>query len=57
MNPGRMITALLLGILMYFFGQKRRAVIVSILIIVPLILYLFFHGLANVSFPKGILFG
>jgi asparagine N-glycosylation enzyme membrane subunit Stt3 len=50
-------SALLLGILMYFFGQKRRAVIVSILIIVPLILYLFFHGLANVSFPKGILFG
>ena len=50
-------SALLLGVLMYFFGQKRRAVIISILIIVPLSLYLFFHGLANVSFPKGILFG
>lgn len=50
-------SALLLGILMFFFGQKRWTIIVSILIIVPLTLYLFFHGLANVSFPQGILFG
>ena len=50
-------SALLLGILMFFFGQKRWTIIVSILIIVPLMLYLFFHELANVSFPPGILFG
>ena len=50
-------SALLLGVLMYFFGQKRWTIILSILIVVPLLLYLFFHGLANVSFPKGILFG
>jgi asparagine N-glycosylation enzyme membrane subunit Stt3 len=50
-------SALLLGVLMFFFGQKRWTIIVSILIVVPLLLYLFFHGLANVSFPKGILFG
>lgn len=50
-------SALLLGCLMFLFGQKRWTIIVSILIIVPLTLYLFFHELANVSFPKGILFG
>ena len=49
-------SALLLGVLMVFFGQKRPVVVVSILIVAPLILYLFFHDLANVSFPQGILF-
>jgi hypothetical protein len=50
-------SALLLGVLMYSFGQKRWTIILSIMIFVPLALYLFFHGLANVSFPTGILFG
>jgi len=39
-----------------YFGQQRLWLIVIIAIVVPLILFIFFHELAKVIFPKGILF-
>jgi len=48
---------LFLGALMFYFGQKRWFLIIIIMILVPLFLYLFLHGIANVQFPTGILFG
>ena len=47
---------LFLGALMVFFGQKKWLLVLSIMILVPLLLYLFLHDIANVQFPKGILF-
>jgi len=47
---------LFLGGLMFYFGQKRWLLILSIMILVPVILYLFLHNVANVQFPTGILF-
>jgi hypothetical protein len=47
---------LFLGGLMFYFGQKRWLLILSIMILVPLSLYLFLHHIANVQFPAGILF-
>ena len=47
---------LFLGALMVFFGQKKWLLVLSIMILVPLLLYLFLHDIAKVQFPKGILF-
>jgi len=47
---------LYLGGVMFYFGQRRWPLILSIMILVPLILYLFLHNIANVQFPAGILF-
>ena len=47
---------LYLGGLMFYFGQKRWFLVLSIMILVPLFLYLFLHNIANVQFPTGILF-
>ena len=47
---------LFLGALMVFFGQKKWFLVLSIMILVPLLLYLFLHDIAKVQFPKGILF-
>ena len=47
---------LFLGALMVFFGQKKWLLVLSIMILVPLLLYLFLHDIATVQFPKGILF-
>lgn len=49
-------SVLFLGALMFYFGQKRWSLILSIMILVPLFLYLFLHNIANVQFPAGILF-
>ena len=55
---GMLIPSILfLGALMFYFGQKRWFLIIIIMILVPLFLYLFLHGIANVQFPTGILFG
>lgn len=48
---------LYLGGLMFYCGQKRWSLILSIMILVPLFLYLFLHRIANVQFPTGMLFG
>jgi hypothetical protein len=54
---GVMVPSILfLGGLMFYFGQKKWLLILSIMILVPLILYLFLHNIANVQFPAGILF-
>jgi len=54
---GIMVPSILfLGGLMFYFGQKKWLLILSIMILVPLILYLFLHYIANVQFPTGILF-
>jgi putative tricarboxylic transport membrane protein len=45
-----------LGAMMVYFGQRRWVVIIGIMILVPLVLYFFFHDLAKVSLPKGALF-
>lgn len=47
---------LFLGALMVLFGQRRWAIVASVMILTPLILYLFFHRLAKINFPPGILF-
>jgi len=47
---------LFLGALMFYFGQKKWYLILSIMTLVPLFLYLFLHYIANVQFPTGILF-
>ena len=47
---------LFLGALMVFFGQKKWLLVLSIMVLVPLLLYLFLHDIAQVQFPKGIFF-
>jgi putative tricarboxylic transport membrane protein len=47
---------LFLGIVMVYFGQKRWGLVVTVMILTPIVLYLFFHELAKINFPKGILF-
>jgi len=47
---------IILGVLMIYFGQKRWGLVVAVMILTPLVLYLFFHELAKINFPKGILF-
>jgi hypothetical protein len=47
---------LFLGALMVCFGQKKWLLVLSVMILVPLLLYLFLHDIANVQFPQGILF-
>jgi hypothetical protein len=46
---------LFLGALISYFGEKRWVLNLSIMILVPTLLYLFFHLIVNVQFPKGIL--
>jgi putative tricarboxylic transport membrane protein len=45
-----------LGIMMSYFGQRKWGLILIIMLLVPLILYFFFHDLAKVVLPKGSLF-
>ncbi len=47
---------LFLGALMVYFGQKKWLLVLGIMILVPLLLYLFLHDIAKVQFPPGILF-
>jgi hypothetical protein len=47
---------LFLGIMMSYFGQRKWVLVLIIMLLVPLILYFFFHDLANVVLPKGTLF-
>ncbi len=47
---------LFLGALMVSFGQKKWLLVLSIMILVPILLYLFLHNIAKVQFPPGILF-
>ncbi|MFX0199491.1 MAG: tripartite tricarboxylate transporter TctB family protein [Candidatus Hodarchaeota archaeon] len=48
---------LLLGGMMAYFGHRNWISITIIMILFPLILYFFFHDLANIILPKGTLFG
>jgi hypothetical protein len=45
-----------LGIMMSYFGQRKWGLVLIIMLLVPLILYFFFHDLAKVVLPKGTLF-
>jgi len=45
-----------LGIMMAYFGQRKWILVLVIMLLVPLILYFFFHDLARVVLPKGSLF-
>lgn len=45
-----------LGIMMSYFGQRKWGLVLIIMLLVPLILYFFFHDLAKVVLPKGSLF-
>jgi hypothetical protein len=47
---------LFLGSMMSYFGQRKSVLVLIIMLLVPLILYFFFHDLANVVLPKGTLF-
>lgn len=47
---------LFLGILMVYFGQRRWGVVATVMILIPVVLYLFFHELAKINFPIGLLF-
>jgi len=54
---GMLIPSILyLGGLMFYFGQRRWSLILSIMILAPLLLYLFLHYIASVQFPAGIFF-
>lgn len=46
---------LFLGALISYFGEKRWVLNLSIMILIPTFLYLFFHVIVNVQFPEGIL--
>jgi hypothetical protein len=46
---------LFLGALLSYFGEKRWILNLSIMILIPTFLYLFFHVIVNVQFPEGIL--
>ena len=45
-----------LGVMMSYFGQRKWGLILIIMLLVPLILYYFFHDLAQVVLPKGSVF-